>query len=203
MWKEIMQLEDLMIKKEEIPILYECCSQVPIHPKLLSQNININENVAREVFSEAAEEWYIDLKEHWMKLENKSTKEWIKRVFLKKKPRVIKEYFNQKLNTIGWRDRVFCRDNGFAYSLSINRNFGGTLYFNKEDSNCREFYLGLNIGYIRFPKNKASEFDTKENAKFTTFYIYGSHNIDNYPGALFLRNWAILYLNKAMKQILE
>ena len=51
-----MQLENLIIKKDEIPILYEYCFQVPIHPKLLNQNVNIDENTARGVFSKAAEE---------------------------------------------------------------------------------------------------------------------------------------------------
>ena len=32
-------------------------------------------------------------------------------------------------------------------------------------------------------------------------YTYNQHNIDNYPGALFLRNWVILYLSEAMKGI--
>ena len=32
-------------------------------------------------------------------------------------------------------------------------------------------------------------------------HVYAQHNIDHYPGALFLRNWAILYMNEVFKQV--
>jgi len=32
-------------------------------------------------------------------------------------------------------------------------------------------------------------------------YIYAHHNVYTFPGALFLRNWAILYLNAAIKSL--
>ncbi|MBI2581534.1 hypothetical protein HYV87_00200, partial [Candidatus Woesearchaeota archaeon] len=32
-------------------------------------------------------------------------------------------------------------------------------------------------------------------------HLYAHHNIDHYPGALFLRDWTILYLNAALKEL--
>ena len=32
-------------------------------------------------------------------------------------------------------------------------------------------------------------------------YVYAQHNVDSYPGALFLRNWAILYMNEVFKEL--
>ena len=64
--------------------------------------------------------------------------------------------------------------------------------------------------YVKFSKDKALEFGIKNNfinlgdgLEGAQVYVYSQHNVDNYPGALFLRNWAILYLNEAMKQVLK
>lgn len=204
-----MELKDLMLKKEEIPILHENCFQVPIHPKLLNPNIKIDENLARKVFPKVAHEWYEELKEYSNKLEDKDTKNWIDRVFLKKKPRIKKEYSYQVLDTLlHWEDRVFTSENGFANLLSISRDAGGSLYFQKDNFDCRRFCsFDSPTEYIRFSKDKSLEFNIED--KIITgkgfegiyLHVYASHNIDYYPGALFLRNWAINYLNEAMKEI--
>ena len=48
-----------------------------------------------------------------------------------------------------------------------------------------------------FSDKKAKEFEIRKN----TAFVYAHHNIDAYPGALFLRNWAIRYMNEVFKQI--
>ncbi len=206
-----MNLEDLMLKKEEIPILHDCCFQVPIHPKLLDSEIKLDQNLARTTFPKAAEEWYNDLVEYSKKLEDDENKKWISEVFLKKRPKIIKKYASQELDTLGWQDQFFTLENGFAYSLSISRDAGGSLYFHEDDTLCEVFVpFNASTGYIRFPKEKALEYSKDDliiklgsGSEGVEVYIYASHNIDYYPGALFLRNWTILYLNEAMKQVLK
>lgn len=198
-----------MLKKEEVPILHERCFEVPIFPKLLSPDIKLDENLAKIVFPTATEEWYSDLIEYSKNLEDKNTKKWIDSVFLKKKPKIKKEFNDQFLDTLYWKDQVFTLKNGFASSLSISRDAGGTLYFNSDDMFSPKFIsFDSSAGYIRFSKEKALEFKIGDviklpnNIEGVKVYIYNMHNVDHYPGALFLRNWAILYLNKAMKQTL-
>ncbi len=75
------------------------------------------------------------------------------------------------------------------------------------DLNC-ECYLVPNSRLIRFSADKIKEFtmnpekyaEIKRGAKA---YIYAKHNIDHLPGAIFLRNWSLLYVNEALKQVLR
>lgn len=206
-----MRIEELMIKKEEIPILYEHCFQVPIHPRLLDANIKMSKVIAKKVFPKAAKEWYAELTEYSENLEENNTRKWIEEVFLKKKPKIKREYEYQVLDALDWKDQVFTNENGFADSLSISRNAGGTLYFNKNDFNCKAFAkFGASAGYIRFSKDKCLEFGIEDKyirlgngLEGVKVNVYSMHNVDYYPGALFLRNWVILYLNKAMKQVIK
>lgn len=185
-----MKLEELFLKKEELPIFYENCFQIPIHPRLLDQNIEIDESIARRIFPEVAEEWYEDLKKY--SPEDAQRKEWINRVFIKEKPKITRVYNHQILNEF-WQDDVNFMDNGLVQCFSINRNAGGSIYFNKDEYNCQSF----GELYIKFSEDKKKEFKFEENK----IYVYSSHNIDHYPGALFLRNWAIKYMNEVFKQV--
>lgn len=206
-----MQIEKLMIKKEEIPILYEHYFQVPIHPRLLDADIKIDKDIAKKVFPKAAKEWYNELTDYSKTVEEKNTRKWIEESFLKKKPKIKKEYEYHVIDTVKWKDEVFTSENGFAGSLMISRNYGGTLYFNKNDFNCEAFApFDASAGYIRFSKDKCLEFGIENKiiklgsgAEGVKVNVYGMHNVDYYPGALFLRNWAILYLNEAMKQVVK
>jgi hypothetical protein len=184
-----MELEKLLLTKQELPILNETCFQIPIHPKLLDPNLEIDESLARKIFPEVAEEWYEDLKEY--NPEDRERKEWINRVFLKEKPVVKKHYNHQILNGF-WEDDVNFLENGLVQCFSISRNAGGSIYFNENEFNCQSFG---NI-YIKFSEDKKKEFEFEKGK----IYAYGSHNIDHYPGALFLRNWAIKYMNEVFKQ---
>jgi len=201
-----MNLQDILLKKEELPIEDENMFFVPIHPRLLDPEISLDSYIAKRVFPKAAEEWYKDLGEYAKSPELKEdTREWLQDVFLKEKPKIKLEYGKQVLNTIGWHDDVRIDDNGFASMFSINRNAGGSLYFNREELGCETFVPFEHGRFIKFSKEKLKEFAVEvreepglDGAKLR---IYSQHNVDYYPGALFLRNWAIEYMNEALTQI--
>jgi len=155
-----MKIEDILLKKEELPILYETSFYIPIHPKLLSQEIRLDKNLARNVFPQATEDWYKDLSEYANTLEDAKTKEWIMSVFLKEKPKIKEEYGRQVLNTLNWHNDISISNNGFARCFSINRNIGGSLYFNQgeyEFEHCISLQDNLE-GSIRFSEEKLKEF---------------------------------------------
>jgi hypothetical protein len=187
-----MKLEELFLKKEELPILYKTCFQIPIHKKLLDPSLNIDTSIAQRIFPEVAEDWYEDLKKYTP--EDKQEKEWIDNVFLKEKLVIEKQFNHQIMNF--WRDDVYFMDNGLVDCFSINRNAGGSIYFNEDDSNCRS----IGKAYIHFFDEKYQEFKPEDE---NNLFVYSSHNIDHYPGALFLRNWAIKYMNEVFKEVFK
>ena len=187
-----MNFEQLFLKKEELPILYDSCFEIPIHPKLLDENLNINKNIARDIFPKVAEDWYIDLKKYVKTEKDKEKRDWVENVFLKEKPKIKREFNNQIVLGF-WKDDFWTLDNGFVCGFSISRDGGGSLYFNEKDFNCQSF----GTFYIKFSDEKKKEFQFEENKIFT----YAQHNVDFYPGALFLRNWAILYMNEVFKEV--
>lgn len=156
-----MKIEDLFLKKEELPILHETCFQVPIHPRLLNENISINPNIAKSLFPQVAEEWSKEL--------------------------------NRKIPH--YDDLIQISGNGLVTGFQISRDYGGNIYFDIKDSNCRAF----GQKYIKFSEEKTKEFKFDKNQ----IYCYSNNNIDYYPGALFLRNWAIMYMNEVFKKILN
>lgn len=161
-----MKLNDLLLKKEELPILHETCFQIPIHPKLLDENISINPNIAKNIFPKVAEEW-------------------------------TKEIGKNK--TPNYDNLIQFSNNGFVTGFQISRDFGGNIYFDKEDSLCKN---GIPNRYILFSKEKAKKFEYENLAgRISMVYNYANGNINDYPGALFLRNWAIKYMNEVFKEI--
>lgn len=195
-----MKIEELLLKKEELPILHETCFFIPIHPRLFDPSVRIDERVANSVFPEVAREWYKELSAYAETLNDEQTKNWIKDVFLKKKPKIKREYGRQVLDGIYWEDQVRLDPNGFAHSLSISRNSGGTLYFNPTDHSIGgAVRLSTGSEYIRFSEEKLREFAREmhkwDDGEFAILNTYNQHNVDYYPGALFLRNWAIAYMN--------
>ena len=203
-----MELKDLLLKKEELPILYENCFQIPIHPMLLNPAVRIDCTLAKKVFPKVAEEWYNDLQEYAKTVEDVQIKEWILKVFLKEKPKIKEEFGDYVLNRI-WRSEVSFSENGFARMLSINRNAGGTLYYTEGDFSCRHFIpFEGEERYIQFSEEKVRAFSIEIHEPMPghlggEMHIYASHNIDHYPGALFLRNWAVLYINSALEQVFK
>lgn len=161
-----MKLNDLLLKKEELPILHETCFQIPIHPKLLDPKIKINEDIAKDIFPQVAEEWSKELEKN--KLPN-------------------------------YDNLIKFGDNGLVTGFQISRDFGGNIYFDEEDSSCKN---GIPNRYILFSEEKAKEFEYKKlGGKISIAYNYANGNINDYPGALFLRNWAIKYMNEVFKEI--
>jgi hypothetical protein len=190
-----MQLEDLLLRKEELPIFRKNCFEVPVHPRLLDPTIDINPRLANELFPKVLEPWYLELQEYAKTLTDLPEKNWIEEVYLENMPKIETEGRRQRIK--GWEDNVNSIDNGFASYLSISRDAGGSLYFSK--SECRP--LLLKSKYIRFTEEKAKAYSTGSSDKYLFGNGYLHHNIDAYPGALFLRNWAIMYQNEALKEI--
>ena len=170
-----MRLEKLFLKKEELLILHETCFQIPIHPKLLDVNIKINKDIAKEIFPMVAEEWYKDLKKY-VETKNPENKKQIQKVYLDEKPIITKELNSQCLMGY-WEDNIQTADNGFVTCFSINRNAGGSLYFNKDDMNCETAIPGY---YINFSKEKSKEFESENFGNHSSCRVYAQHNIDHY-----------------------
>jgi len=206
-----MKLEQILLKKEELPIrtiegtLSNPVFTVPIHPKLLSPDVKIDSILASKVFPKAAKEWYVDLNKA-VKNANDADRTWIKGDFLKKKAYAKKVYAkiysgNYILTGTGWQDDVLTNENGFATSLSISRNSGGTLYLDPNQKFEFVHKLYVNFSPEKFREYRCENFNPdKDCSQGTWTYVYSKLNIDYYPNALFLRNWAILYLNEALKQ---
>ncbi len=193
-----MELEKLFLKKEELPILNEICFWIPIHPMLLSEDVSINPKLAKEIFPQAVDDWYNDLTDS---VETGDIEEWqkdqIKQVYLRGKPQIINNSGRQEILGF-WEDRVKVEENGFASGLSISRDAGGSLYFNANDKDCKTL---IPSRYVKFSAEKTREFESEKVREYSRGFAYGTHNIDYYPGALFLRNWAILYMNEVFKDL--
>jgi len=203
-----MELEKLLLKKEELPIEYDDCFYVPVHPKLVDSNIKIDETIAGKVFPQVAREWYAELKEYSNNLQNNQDKEWINNGFLKDGYRIKKRYPHQYVGKSGWRDDFFTSENGFISSISVSRNAGGTLHFNIKEPDEIFVCLDGRNRYVRFPKEKIREFGHKtvelpNGTNGVKMCVFRQHNIEFYPGALFLRNWAIFCINESLRQVFK
>ncbi len=206
-----MELNDLLLTKKEVPILHERNFMLPIYPKLLDSNVQVDPNLASKVFPESANEWYEDLKEYVETTDlEKDIKEYYNELFLKEKPEVKTDgHGRQSILNGSWRDDVFPDKNGFLTGFSISRDFGGSTYFNESMGRIKEFVpFDKNYGkFIRFSEKKTRAFGIEEreigDLKGTMVYVYSLHNVDNYHGALFLRNWGINYMNEAIKSVHE
>jgi hypothetical protein len=107
------------------------------------------------------------------------------------------------MHPLHWEDNVFLSENGFASGMSVSRDAGGSL--------CPVYRQGpcpIGPPTVLFSKEKLQAYTPVECGHFvvegrqsTLAYVYDKHNVDHYPGALFLRNWAILYLNAAIRSV--
>lgn len=197
-----MDLEQLLLTKKEIPILYGKWFVVPIYPLLLRAEVEINPTIAHDVFPQAAEEWHTELKEYTSLLNNNEEKKWYEEYFLKEPVQIKEKQGRQCVYPLKiWEDGVEYRENYFARVLSINRNAGGTLFWHED---VTPQYI--NPPFVQFSNEKFEAYKAEEmnfgKMKGVLAHAYDHHNIDHYPGALFLRNWALLYLNEAMRQVL-
>ena len=198
-----MGIDSCILSKEEVKIIESGNFYIPIHPKLIDPNVSINPDLARNVFEKSAYEWYEDLIRHYDLVSDKTEKNFIKREFLDLFSGVSNKDGELCLLNGVWKNIFGLSDNGFADTLSISRNSRGSLYFNKIDS-C-EYFIPLNgmeNRYFKIGKEKALEFCYD---KFIDspgkIYTYNKHNVENFPSALFLRNWALNYVNAALEDI--
>jgi len=65
----------------------------------------------------------------------------------------------------------------------------------------RVFYERMEEGSTRDWVRAFLDVGSDDWGGFIELSVYGHHNIDHYPGALFLRNWAIKYLNEALRSL--
>ncbi|MGV8131094.1 MAG: hypothetical protein ACP5N7_03260 [Candidatus Pacearchaeota archaeon] len=196
---------DFQLTKEEIPIwgADRTGFYVPIHPILLDKNTQLNPRLANEVFPQVAQEWHEDLKSFLNGDHNldRETEDFYRRFLKNKPPRIVRKFGEQTLDSVmGWRDDVTTDERGFATGLSISRNGGGTLFYNPSMGG-NEYSIQLDgkpnkIFNISAGKARQLAIDNMGRIK-----VYDQHNIDYFPGALFLRNWALAYVNAAMKSI--
>jgi len=191
-----MDIDQLLLSKEEILIKNKNWFMIPIHPALLKQDIVLDPRIANNLFPQVAKEWYSDLKQY-VSTAGPDEKRWFTEVHLKEEPKIDIEYDRQVIRHLGWEDMVMTTETGFARVLSINRNFGGTLYINDDEPQ----FLYSRIVQFSPEKLDAYAAERFDDGKGVLVHSYQHHNVDHYPGALFLRNWAIAYLNEAMRSV--
>ncbi len=195
-----MELEELLLRKEELVIFNENRFQVPIYPLLLRVDVEFDTMIASQMFPIAVKEWYDDLQSYIQNLsentpDEKARKKWIKESYLDKSVEIVREHERQRLRF--WEDLTHCDERGFVTCLDISRNAGGSLYLG--DDFEREKWVFNRL--VKFSEDKKRLYSINQNEGSTKMIMYSMHNVDYYPGALFLRNWAILYLNEALRKV--
>lgn len=215
-----MDFDQILIRKEEIPI-YEVHTgtgtkpyfQLPIHPIFASDKIRLDESLAQRLFPKVLPEWYAELKAHADNLKEGEAKSWLYEVFLEEEPFVKKKYGSQYIGPKEiWRDDVGFLKNGFAFYFSLERNTAGSMGVHFGDFRGARNYVGR--GRVKFSPEKFAEYscDREIGKKITEkeiekakdgveAYVFGHHNMEIYPSALFLRNWGIMYENEALKSL--
>lgn len=182
-------MEKLFLNKEEIPIIGRNF-KIPIHPELFGSNFEIDDSIAKDIFSKAFDSWYDDLETFVKYMDDPNLDHVYYDLFSGRKPSLIQKGESQIIEKINWRDDFSVYDNGLVNLFCIERNHGGALLISDD---YLESISPVPSGYIRFGREKAREFEFKEGGA----KIYSHLNVRTYPGALFLRNWAIEYVNKA------
>ena len=212
-----IRLDQLLLSKDEIPIFKDRFFHLPVHPQLLS--VKLDPELGIKVFPQAVQEWYAELSAHTERLDSKNKlKKWYQEVFLREEPRIVNLGNYLIIIPLRWESGVYCNEEGFAHSLSIARDAGGSLV----NPQVRYVY----DDQIRFTPDKFKEYEVplteinrlKEKdlspeeleehgilrlgmEGMTELLVYGQHNVEFYPGALFLRNWGVLYLNAALREM--
>lgn len=225
-----MRLEELLLKKDEVVILESPDNdgnsrpdfRLPIHQSLIGSDedqlvkpgVKIKNSLAREIFPKVVDGWYNDLKIYRKSLDtghsflegNKlsSYREWIDTVYMKGNPYVEDRGFCQRVMPLGtWEDSVHVLKNGFVQDFMINRDYGGSLYVDWTKRNRVHRVTHTHIGFSpeKFAAYSASGEEAESDSKSAYMNVFSFHNVDYYPGALFLRNWALTWHNEALKQI--
>lgn len=193
-----MKLEEILLRKEELPIIGENRFQVPIYPSLLRADVMFDTTIASRMFPVAAKEWYEDLEEYANGLlevtsAERERKRWLQESYLDESQVIEKEHGRQRFQI--WEDLVDYDKRGFVTFFSISRNAGGSLYLG--DSFERKYFAFAKL--VKFSEEKKRTYSIDDDGM--KMNMYSMHNVDYYQGALFLRNWAILYLNEALREL--
>ncbi len=194
-----MDLDALLLQKEELPIRRETDFVVPIYPVLLREDIQLDPQIAHQVFAHAAEEYHQDLKKYIETMKDGEEKKWYQDVFLRD-PTVKSDELSRQFILNGmWEDYVLTSKTGFARALANDGASGGSLYYNSDDNTCQEYICPP---VVQFSPEKFKAYSIKKISQpGGIVHNYSSHNIDTFPQTLFLRNWAILYLNEALREV--
>ncbi|MCX6774797.1 MAG: hypothetical protein NTY99_01760 [DPANN group archaeon] len=188
----LMKLERLLLKKEEIPIVPSTnyayvrpIFTIPIHPKLIDYGTKLDPELARSVFPQALEEWQKDLPKLAQKLRHCEVAQEHLGKYLGKKITLEKG----TIQPMGWTCEISKMPNGFAERLDLGV---------QDDL----VYDGATVT----PWNTTSYFPNKKFKQYRSddgnMARYSLHNVDHFANALFFKEWAILYLNEALKQVL-
>lgn len=190
-----MRLKELFLTKEEVPVDDRAVVvHIPIHPKLVDPNKNIDRDIALKVLPRVAADFRGDIKRY---LELPDAHEWIRRAYTKP-PRLIRMGLNYVLDGVAVFD-YHCNPNGLVNTFSIDD--GSTIYFSTEESYGGEYLDSPKARGSRLSPRKVSEFSVKRTPSGHLLYFYNQHNIETYPQALILRNWAIHYMNRVFKEV--
>ncbi|MBU3904953.1 MAG: hypothetical protein KJ906_02290 [Nanoarchaeota archaeon] len=211
-----MKLEDILLKRGEVPVVGNHVF-VPIHPKLFDQSLEINKNLAQEVFPEAAQEWYNDMEEHVKTTDDKQTKFLFSLVSKSKKPlikkidgkyAVIRPEYQIESKTEGMLTnglvKSFVPWGGGHGSLGL----AGMSDDGPEPGIDIESTARIGPRNTRFSEEKFKEYcfipkdKINDYSHGTAAYAYTQHNVDIYFQASFLECWVRNYLNEVMKRVL-
>src|SRR3989338_1399123 len=201
---------DIQLTKDELPLCGKTSYKLLIHPRLLDTNTRLDPNLADEVFPQAADEWYDDLCASLARNEmDTETREHCQMFVDLGRPTVSWDIYSRRprLSTVSsYEGLVQTSANGFAYVLGIERNFAGSLIYNPNFLRSDQQYMPLDGSRGRLfngiHPQKAREFAIEKLGNgMARVNTYSEHNIYTHSGAIFLRNWGILYLNAAMKSV--
>jgi len=172
---------------------------VPIHPVLFEGGVELDPKLAMGAFPDVAREWHTDLMMRRNRLPGGKERE-LYDSFLEFGSEVSKEGGEYVLGGM-WRSEVIIGGGGFARGLSINRDVGGSLDYNPVDVDCEIGMIPRKGRFFGLSEAKVKEFGRLWAEGGYLLDVYGQHNVDNLPGALFLRNWAVKYLNAAVESV--
>ena len=213
-----MRAEDVLIRKEEIPIaMVETGTgtkphfKLPIHPIFRSERERFDETLARRLFPEVLGPWYEEMEEYVDSLEDAQEREWNRELFLKERPYVVEKHGSQRIGPREvWRDDVGFLENGFTFYFSLERDTAGSIGVHFGDFDGARTYIGPRN--VRFSPRKFAEYScerdvyrevTEKDAEAAKdgveAYTFLHHNVELYASALFLRDWAIMYENESLK----
>lgn len=194
-----MEIDDILLKSREIYIgdgQEKPRLVVPIHPSLLRKDIKIDERLGYETLSRAIKPWRKDVNKYHKIIKDTTSK---KSINIGGVESVHDDVWIIKPEDI-YIDRFGFMDNGLVRTFQLGDE--NALYLDQNNT------ISIHQDEAVFKAEKLYEYSCKKDddilgSGFATCYAYQVHNLGNYRAALFLKNWAVIYLNTALKQILK